>query len=159
MRVFNNSQHSPANSTSSGKKSSVNRKISKTNELVGTKRLSRAEVERRFEELKNEKRTGNSLKERKQNYERSKMSQFMGGGIFKGDFRAQNLSHPKPVVVGEELELNDSPNTADYVLGSDIAANKPDAAETREKLKGVLSNGGFKFSDKERDVLSKILAD
>ena len=39
----------------------------------------------------------------------------------------------------------------------DIGSNKPDAAETREKLKSILKMGGFDFNDKERKALATIL--
>ncbi|MFG1501062.1 hypothetical protein ABMA70_12720 [Halobacteriovorax sp. XZX-3] len=39
----------------------------------------------------------------------------------------------------------------------DIAKNDPKDPATQEKLKGVLTAGAFNFSDKERDVLAKIL--
>jgi hypothetical protein len=156
MRVFNKQTqtniHSGSSKNAQGKKSIRQRPAI-------PKRLSRAEVQARFEQLKLEKATGTSHKKLKHKYERSQMSQYMNGGVFKNDKRPQNIPNVETVVVGKELELNDSPNTADYVLNSDVASNKPDAAETREKLKGVLSGGSFNFSDKERDVLSKILAD
>jgi hypothetical protein len=45
----------------------------------------------------------------------------------------------------------------DHVLKSDVQLNNPEDPVTTEKLKSVLSNGGFNFNPKEREVLSKIL--
>lgn len=39
----------------------------------------------------------------------------------------------------------------------DVKKNDPNAPETREKLKKILSTGAFSFNPKERDALSKIL--
>ena len=43
------------------------------------------------------------------------------------------------------------------VVKGDVGSNSPGDPMTGEKLKGLLSTGGFAFSDKERDVLGKIL--
>ena len=40
----------------------------------------------------------------------------------------------------------------------DIKKNDPNDSDTKEKIKGALNVGSFNFSDKERDVLSKILS-
>lgn len=40
---------------------------------------------------------------------------------------------------------------------SDVGINDPNAPETRGKLQTLLSSGGFKFSEKERQALSEIL--
>ena len=40
---------------------------------------------------------------------------------------------------------------------SDINLNDPKDPNTQEKLRGVISNGGFNFSLKEREILGKIL--
>jgi hypothetical protein len=45
------------------------------------------------------------------------------------------------------------------VAASDIKDNNTASAVTQEKLKNVLSTGGFNFSDKERQVLGNILKD
>ncbi len=45
----------------------------------------------------------------------------------------------------------------DHLLASDIATNDPNSPETQEKLKDILKTGAFKFSEKERKVLSGIL--
>lgn len=59
-----------------------------------------------------------------------------------------------PFAEGEEK----SPNTKDFVLNSDIANNDPKDSNTQEKLKSVLSKGGFSFNPKEREALDRILA-
>ena len=40
----------------------------------------------------------------------------------------------------------------------DIKKNDPNAPETREKLKTILSTGAFSFNPKEREALQKILS-
>lgn len=45
----------------------------------------------------------------------------------------------------------------DITLKSDIGINDPKDEVTQEKLKGLLTTGGFNFSDKERKALSSIL--
>lgn len=40
----------------------------------------------------------------------------------------------------------------------DIKKNDPNDSDTHEKLKGVLTSGMINFSDKEREVLGKILS-
>lgn len=45
----------------------------------------------------------------------------------------------------------------DHLLNSDIVTNDPNSEETQEKLKTALSMGSFAFSEKERNVLDKIL--
>lgn len=45
----------------------------------------------------------------------------------------------------------------DILLKSDIVKNNPKDPRVQEKLKDALQNGAFKFNDKEREVLSKIL--
>jgi hypothetical protein len=49
--------------------------------------------------------------------------------------------------------------TDDHVLKSDVQLNSPEDPVTGEKLKSILSSGAFNFNPKERDVLSKILAE
>ncbi len=56
------------------------------------------------------------------------------------------------------VEEEKSPNTKDFVMKSDIAKNDPKDTNTQEKLKSVISKGGFNFNPKEREALEKILA-
>mgnify|MGYP005655340185 CR=1 FL=1 len=166
MRVFNNSSIA-ATQTKSTQRSGRKSKIKAKKEApIKAKRLSPAEVQAKFEQLKMEKATNSSMTKRKQAFEQSKRSQFMGGGIFKNPdmpqdqpFLEKKIVPKENIIVGEELELNSSPNTADYTLDSDIKTNAPDAEVTKEKLKSALSLGSFKFSDKERKVLSQILGE
>lgn len=39
----------------------------------------------------------------------------------------------------------------------DIQNNSPDMPETKEKLKNLLKSGGFRFKQKEKEILAKIL--
>ena len=43
------------------------------------------------------------------------------------------------------------------IAHGDVGLNDPKAEETREKLKGMLTGGGFQFNDKERKALAEIL--
>ncbi|OUR98494.1 hypothetical protein A9Q84_03530 [Halobacteriovorax marinus] len=45
----------------------------------------------------------------------------------------------------------------DIMLHSDIAKNDPTNTNTQEKLRGLLSAGGFGWNDKERAALQEIL--
>jgi len=45
------------------------------------------------------------------------------------------------------------------ILESDIKLNNPNDPATIGKLRTLLKNGAFKFSEKERQVLAKILAE
>ncbi len=69
--------------------------------------------------------------------------------------RIEKLQQENPSKI--KSSSSKGPNTKDYILDSDIGNNDPNKEITREKLKGILAVGGFKFSEKERDVLSKIL--
>lgn len=51
----------------------------------------------------------------------------------------------------------ESKETKNIMLQSDIAANDPTDTNTQEKLRGLLSAGGFGWNDKERAALSEIL--
>lgn len=50
-------------------------------------------------------------------------------------------------------------NTEDHLLKADVQVNDPKDPVTAEKLKTILDTGAFSFNPKERDVLSKILAE
>jgi hypothetical protein len=76
-----------------------------------------------------------------------------GAGFLSEEFT------PAPVIAPVETpKSDDSPNTADFVLKSDIANNDPKNTNTQEKLKSVISKGGFNFNPKEREALERILA-
>lgn len=45
----------------------------------------------------------------------------------------------------------------EHMLKSDISPNDPNDPNTVEKLRGLLSTGGFNFNEKERKALSKII--
>ncbi len=60
-------------------------------------------------------------------------------------------------VEGVSKEGQESVEDKDHLLASDVGANDPKAPETQEKLKDILKTGAFKFSEKERKVLSSIL--
>ena len=89
-----------------------------------------------------------------------KTSKKLGEGFLNGDIK------PAPVVapIAKEGELapveaeEKSPNTKDFIMKSDIAQNDPKDTNTQEKLKSVISKGGFNFNPKEREALEKILA-
>lgn len=61
----------------------------------------------------------------------------------------------KPEIAEEKAD--NSPNTKDFTIKSDIALNDPKDTNTQEKLKTVLSKGAFNFNPKEREALEKIL--
>lgn len=65
---------------------------------------------------------------------------------------------PEMIKVEAPIVSEDTPNTKDFVLKSDIAANDPKDTNTQEKLKSIISKGAFSFNPKEREALEKILA-
>lgn len=65
---------------------------------------------------------------------------------------------PEMIKVEAPIVYEDTPNTKDFVLKSDIAANDPKDTNTQEKLKSIISKGAFSFNPKEREALEKILA-
>lgn len=58
-----------------------------------------------------------------------------------------------------KIEKEAEETNEDIMLKSDIAKNDPTDPNTQEKLKTVLKQGSFGFSDKEKAVLSQILGD
>lgn len=67
----------------------------------------------------------------------------------------------EPIATTSKIEVDEdekSPNTKDFIMKSDIAQNDPKDSNTQEKLKSVISKGGFNFNPKEREALEKILA-
>lgn len=105
--------------------------------------LSRSQILKRLDDFK----TG-----------KNKVSTLKGNTEIKEAAKAQakeNVEESKNVdeVKGEQVEGEEK----DHLLSSDIATNDPNAPETQEKLKDILKSGGFKFSEKERKVLSGIL--
>lgn len=84
----------------------------------------------------------------------------------KASKQAQATSKPPaaaPVPAQEKAEVIKEATKAEVKITpegepfGDIAKNDPKDPATQEKLKGVLTAGAFNFSDKERDVLAKIL--
>lgn len=59
---------------------------------------------------------------------------------------------PKP-----KTQDNANISKQETVAHGDIGNNDPNSDVTREKLKGLLKSGGFKFNDKERKALAQIL--
>ncbi len=81
-------------------------------------------------------------------------SKKLGEGFMNDEVKAA----PVVVPIAESGPEEKSPNSKDFVLNSDIAKNDPKDSNTQEKLKSVLSKGGFSFNPKERETLDKILA-
>ncbi len=86
----------------------------------------------------------------------------LGTGFLNDEVKTEMIEVVKPEV-GEAEEPADTneietPNTKDFTLKSDIAKNDPKDTNTQEKLKSVISKGGFSFNPKEREALEKILA-
>ncbi len=76
-------------------------------------------------------------------------SQKLGDG-----FLSEEIKPKLEIPVNEE---ETTPNKKDFILNSDIANNDPKDTNTQEKLKSVISRGGFNFNPKEREALEKIL--
>jgi len=62
----------------------------------------------------------------------------------------------QPVEDKVEIHSKGVKNSDEEDFG-DVKKNRPDAEVTQEKLKSILSNGGFEFNEKERNALSQIL--
>lgn len=153
MRVFKNTQQ--VQTTSTNKK-----------ESPSSRRLSPNEVRARFNELKNDNISSKAKSKYKAKFKSTQTSQYMNGGILNQkrfppkEVQNQPIVKPQPQpeeVVETVEEEYDSPNTEDYTIESDVQTNDPNSAETKEKLKGILSSGAFGFNPKEKEVLSKIL--
>jgi hypothetical protein len=90
-------------------------------------------------------------------------SKKMGAGFLNDEFKPESQAKAAPNAseksVEESEKEDNAPSGKDFVLKSDIAKNDPKDTNTQEKLKMVISKGGFNFNPKERDVLEKILAD
>ncbi|MAE57278.1 MAG: hypothetical protein CME69_00275 [Halobacteriovorax sp.] len=59
-------------------------------------------------------------------------------------------------IATKEKSVNEG-EEKDHLLESDVGGNDPNDPSVREKLKDILKSGAFKFSQKEKSVLSKIL--
>ncbi|MEE3079007.1 MAG: hypothetical protein VX341_06720 [Bdellovibrionota bacterium] len=59
-------------------------------------------------------------------------------------------------IAAKEKSVNEG-EEKDHLLESDVGGNDPNDPSVREKLKDILKSGAFKFSQKEKSVLSKIL--
>ena len=66
----------------------------------------------------------------------------------------QSVEIPKAEEAAGPAKLPDSPQLPE----GQLAKNDPKDPVTQEKLKGLLTGGGFGFSDQERKTLEKILA-
>jgi hypothetical protein len=89
-------------------------------------------------------------------------SKKLGEGFLNPDAKPLVQAQPKTELVeGAEApkvaEEVKTPNTKDFVLNSDIAANDPTDTNTQEKLKTILSKGAFNFNAREKEALEKIL--
>lgn len=63
---------------------------------------------------------------------------------------AKRAEYQKKVEKGEDVDIQPP---------GDVGLNDPNDPMTSEKLKGVLSSGAIHFSEKEREVLGKILGE
>lgn len=86
------------------------------------------------------------------------------GSIGGGDPRIVRKVREKPLSsddVRARLEAHRAKKEAAKQRAQKTASgdfsNAPDVSTTKERLKKLMSSGGFKFSDKERKVLGKIL--
>ncbi|MFT6632167.1 MAG: hypothetical protein ACJAS4_002129 [Bacteriovoracaceae bacterium] len=70
----------------------------------------------------------------------------------------KDLSKKKPIkAVEDKVEVSkQAKKTGETPIG-DIGSNDPKSDMTQSKIKGLLRNGGFEFSEGERKALSSIL--
>lgn len=159
MKIFRNestvSSSTKVEKTSSKEGKGITRKKAPTPEK---KNISASEIK---EKLAAHVETSEASK----NMAIKKNSQRLGEGFMNDSMKPMAA---KPALVDEvkvekpelkeapEVEDN-SPNTKDFTIKSDIALNDPKDTNTQEKLKTVLSRGAFSFNPKEREALEKIL--
>ena len=70
--------------------------------------------------------------------------------------KALQKKKPKKTEDSSDIKTKAKPIKEEESFG-DIGKNNPDSELTQSKLKGVLKSGAFKFSDRERATLAKIL--
>lgn len=86
-------------------------------------------------------------------------SKQFGAGFMNEDVKPAPIEVKKPepsAESSEEAEEKDSVKES-HLLMSDVKLNDPKDPTTQEKLKSVLSKGGFNFNPREREALDKIL--
>lgn len=71
-------------------------------------------------------------------------------------------SIPQDLEETQQVDKKDKSNNSqmdekDHLLHSNIGKNNPTDPATQEKLRSILRTGAFRFSDKEKNVLSRIL--
>lgn len=90
-----------------------------------------------------------------------KNSQKLGDGFMNPDAKPLSVARPEPRPQSQLEAAIDEGEKADkedkHLLKSDINLNDPKDPATQEKLKTVLSSGGFSFNARERETLDKIL--
>ncbi|EPZ49574.1 hypothetical protein M902_0667 [Bacteriovorax sp. BAL6_X] len=112
--------------------------------------LSRGEIKAKIENHKREKEE--KMKAAIADHKASKQAQ-----------KLPKVPAPTPSQEQKKAEVIEEATKAEVKITpegepfGDIAKNDPKDPATQEKLKGVLTAGAFNFSDKERDVLAKIL--
>lgn len=152
MKIFRNestvsTSSSKAEKTSSGE-GKITRKKAATPER---KNISASEIK---EKLAAHVETSEASK----NMAIKKNSQKLGEGFMNESIKPKIVDEvkvEKPEIAEEKAD--NSPNTKDFTIKSDIALNDPKDTNTQEKLKTVLSKGAFNFNPKEREALEKIL--
>lgn len=131
-------------------------------------RKSDAEIRAKIEELK----TGRAAKKATLNTANKQTSEFMKPETIKPpatSLISEKQLQSATVVTTEPATPSDSPIAKapsehvppeeGHLLKSDVGSNNPDDPATAEKLKGILSSGGFSFNEKERATLAKILGE
>ncbi|MFG1593473.1 hypothetical protein [Halobacteriovorax sp. CON-3] len=151
----------------------------RTNSNPATKRVSRSEVssgsvaprstsgQKIVRRERPSELSRGEIKAKIENHKREKEEK-MKAAIAEHKASKQAQAAPKPpaaapVPAQEKAEVIKEATKAEVKITpegepfGDIAKNDPKDPATQEKLKGVLTAGAFNFSDKERDVLAKIL--
>ncbi len=144
MRLLNNTSYSAPKKSQAQTKSPIARDNSDPNEVKIVKKerpseLSRSEIRNMVEANKREKEEAYKVTLQ------SKQSK----AVAKTEVAKAEV---KKVETKSEVEI-----TPEGEAFGDIKKNDPEDPNTKEKLKGVLTAGGFNFSEKEREVLGKIL--
>lgn len=152
MKIFSQPERNKSSASEGPKKSSKNKgnnpKIRGQASVKAT--LTEAEIR---DKLATHVQTSNSAKSQVV----KKNSQALGAGFMNPDAKTQVVKEtsetPAESKTEESKSLKDS-----HLLLSDVKLNDPNDSNTQEKLKMVLSTGGFNFNPKERENLERILS-
>lgn len=133
-------------------------------------RLSRSQILARLEQNKNGQLPSSSNKAAQETQERGSLARASWDDQDEEEelpveaLRPTESKESEPIAEAakreapaKEMTAEEAETKANHLMKSDVGVNDPNDETTREKLKNVLSSGGFQFSEKERATLGQIL--